>query len=260
MHDDDGEVRLTRADAVATLTFSRPAARNAMTWKMYEELQAACRALREDRTCRVVVLRGEGGEAFVAGTDIAQFAGFASGDDGLAYEERMEGVLADLESLPQPTVAVVEGSAAGSGLLMASICDLRIATPSARFGMPVARTLGNCLSMRNYARLVSVLGASRVANVVMTAGFIDAAGALAAGFVMAVHEPEELDAAVDELCARLTGHAPLTMWASKEALRRLRFAALPDGDDLVHEVFGSADFREGVRAFVARRPAGWEWR
>jgi len=258
--DEQGEVRVVRDGAVVTLTFTRPHARNAMTWKMYEDLQAACRALRDDRTCRVVVLRGAGGEAFVAGTDIAQFSGFASGEDGLAYEERMEQVLSDLESLPQPTVAVVEGFAAGSGLLMSAICDLRIATSSARFGMPVARTLGNCLSMRNYARLVSVLGASRVASVVMMASFIDADAALAAGFVMAVHEPAELDDAVAQVCGRLVLHAPLTMWATKEALRRLRFAELPDGDDLVHEVFGSADFREGVQAFVGKRPAGWEGR
>lgn len=255
-----GEVRLARDGAVATIVFGRPEARNAMTWTMYEQLQDACRTLRDDRTCRVVVLRGEGGEAFVAGTDIAQFAGFAGGGDGLAYEVRMEEVLADLESLPQPTVAVVEGFAAGSGLLMSAICDLRIATPGARFGMPVARTLGNCLSMRNYARLVSVLGASRVAAVVMTASFIDADEALAAGFVTAVHPPEELDAAVAELTARIVQHAPLTMWATKEALRRLRSASLPDGDDLVHEVFGSEDFREGVAAFTAKRPARWQWR
>jgi enoyl-CoA hydratase/carnithine racemase len=258
--EDQGTVRFEREGAVATLTFARPHARNAMTWTMYEELQEACRALRDDRTCRVVVLRGEGGEAFVAGTDIAQFSGFASGDDGLAYEDRMEAVFADLEALPQPTIAVVEGFAVGSGLLMASICDLRVATPSARFGMPVARTLGNCLSMRNYARLVSVLGASRVASVVMTATFIDAESAHAAGFVTAVHGPEELDEAVRELTGRLEQHAPFTMWTTKEALRRLRFASLPDGDDLVRDAFGSADFREGVRAFVAKRPARWEWR
>jgi enoyl-CoA hydratase len=260
MADDQGEVRHARDGAVATLTFARPHARNAMTWTMYEQLQAACRALREDRSCRVVVLRGEGGEAFVAGTDIAQFSDFDGGDDGLAYEERMESVFADLESLPQPTVAVVEGFAAGSGLLMSAICDLRIATPSASFGMPVARTLGNCLSMRNYVRLVSVLGASRVASVVMTASFISAHDALAAGFVTAVHEPAELDDAVTALCQRLVQHAPLTMWSTKEALRRLRFAGLPDGDDLVHTVFGSRDFREGVQAFVGKRPARWEWR
>jgi enoyl-CoA hydratase/carnithine racemase len=258
--DGQGTVRFERDGAVATLTFARPHARNAMTWTMYDELQAACRELREDRTCRVVVLRGEGGEAFVAGTDIAQFSGFSSGEDGIAYEERMEAVFADLESLPQPTVAVVEGFAVGSGLLMASICDLRIATPSARFGMPVARTLGNCLSMRNYARLVSVLGASRVASVVMTASFIDAEAAHAAGFVTAVHQPEQLDAAIRELSGRLEQHAPFTMWMTKEALRRIRFAALPDGDDLVRAAFGSADFHEGVSAFVSKRSARWEWR
>jgi len=256
----DGEVRLARDGAIATITFSRPSARNAMTWKMYAELQEACRTLKEDRSCRVVVLRGEGGEAFAAGTDIAQFAGFESGDDGLAYEERMEEIFAALEALPQPTVAVVEGPATGSGLLMSAICDIRIATPSARFGMPVARTLGNCLSIRNYSRLVSVLGASRVASIVMTAGFIDSQSALSAGFVTAVHEPGELDAAVKDLCARLEGHAPLTMWATKESLRRLRSASSPDGDDLVAEVFGSADFREGVQAFITKRPARWEWR
>ena len=256
----NGEVRLVRDGAVATIVFARPEARNAMTWPMYEQLQAACRELRDDRSCRVVVLRGEGGEAFVAGTDIAQFSGFAGGDDGLAYEARMEEVFADLESLPQPTVAVVEGFAAGSGLLMSAICDLRIATPSARFGMPVARTLGNCLSMQNYARLVSVLGASRVASVVMTASFIDAADALDAGFVSAVHAPEELDEALAALTERMVQHAPLTMWATKEALRRLRSASLPDGDDLVHRVFGSEDFKEGVAAFTAKRPARWEWR
>ena len=255
-----GEVRLVRDGAVATIVFARPEARNAMTWPMYEQLQQACRELRDDRSCRVVVLRGEGGEAFVAGTDIAQFSGFTGGDDGLAYEARMEEVFADLESLPQPTIAVVEGFAAGSGLLMSAICDLRIATPRARFGMPVARTLGNCLSMQNYARLVSVLGASRVASVVMTASFIDAADALDAGFVTAVHDPEELDAAVEALTERIIQHAPLTMWATKEALRRLRASSLPDGDDLVHRVFGSQDFKEGVAAFTAKRPARWEWR
>jgi enoyl-CoA hydratase len=260
MPDDRGEVRVTRDGAIVTLTFTRPHARNAMTWTMYEQLQGACRSLRDDRTCRVVVLRGAGGEAFVAGTDITQFSSFSSGDDGLAYEERMEEILTDLEALPQPTVAVVEGFAVGSGLLMSALCDLRVATPAARFGMPVARTLGNCLSMRNYARLVSVLGASRVASVVMTASFIAAEDALAAGFVTSVHEPADLDAAVVALCERLQQHAPLTMWSTKEALRRLRFAGLPDGDDLVHEVFGSSDFREGVQAFVGKRPARWEWR
>lgn len=260
MTDDRGEVRCERDGAVATLTFRRPHVRNAMTWKMYEELQAACHSLREDRSCRVVVLRGAGGEAFVAGTDIAEFAGFTSGDDGLAYEQRMEEIFAGLESLPQVTVAVIEGFATGGGLLIAAVCDLRIATPSARFGMPIARTLGNCLAMRNYARLVSVLGASRVAGMVMTADLLDAETALAAGLVTSVHAPEALDDAVSELCGRLVGHAPITIRATKEALRRLRFSAVPDGDDLVHEAFGSADFREGVRAFLEKRPAAWEAR
>jgi len=99
-----------------------------------------------------------------------------------------------------------------------------------------------------------------VASVMMTATFLTAEAALDAGFVTSLHEPEAIDGALRDLCVRLEQHAPLTMWATKEALRRLRFSALPDGDDLVHRVFGSADFREGVQAFVAKRPARWEWR
>jgi enoyl-CoA hydratase/carnithine racemase len=253
----DGETRLERDGVVARVTFDRPAARNAMTWRMYEQLGAICAELKADRNIRVVVFRGAGGQAFVAGTDIAQFQAFRTSDDGIAYEDRMEQVLGAIEALPMPTLAVIEGFAVGGGLAIASCCDLRVATPGSRLGVPIARTLGNCLSMANYARLVAGLGAARAKRVLLLAETITAEEALAAGFLTAAIEPADLDRRVDELCARLASHAPITMRVSKEAIRRLLHARLPDGDDLVRVCYASDDFRIGVRAFVEKTTPEW---
>src|SRR5262245_2904918 len=256
----DGDVHLSRAGPVATVVFDRPEARNAMTWRMYARLGEICAALRADPEVRVVVFRGAGGKAFVAGTDIAQFLEFTSGEDGIAYEERMEGYLGALEALPMPTLAVVEGFAIGGGLAIAACCDLRVATPGSRFGVPIARTLGNCLSVANTARLVAALGTSRAKRVLLLAEMITAEEALTGGFLTAVVAPDELDRRVAELCDRLAHHAPVTMRVSKEAIRRLMQAGLLDDSDLVRETYGSEDFRRGVRAFVEKREVEWTGR
>jgi enoyl-CoA hydratase/carnithine racemase len=253
----DGEVRLTRDGSVATLLFDRPQARNAMTWAMYEGLAAACTELRGDATVRAVVLRGAGGKAFVAGTDIAQFTKFTSPEDGVAYEEKMESYLGALEALPMPTLCVVEGWAIGGGLAIAACCDLRIATPGSKFGVPIARTLGNCLSVANYARIVAAVGYARAKRMLLLAENIAAGDALAAGFLTEIVEPDALDRRIGEICARLQGNAPVTMRVTKEALRRLSQAGLPDGDDLVRACYGSEDFHAGVKAFVEKRAPQW---
>lgn len=253
----DGEVRTARAGDVVTVTFDRPAARNAMTWQMYERLGEICAELQKDRSVRAVVFRGAGGKAFIAGTDIAQFLKFTSGEDGVAYEEKMEGYLAALEALPMPTLAVIEGFAIGGGLAIAACCDLRIATPGSRFGVPIARTLGNCLSVANHARLVAALGASRAKKVLLLAENLTAEEALAGGFLLDIVQPEDVEKKVTELCDRLLGHAPITMRVTKESIRRLMHAGLPNGDDLVRETYGSEDFRAGVKAFVEKKPPQW---
>src|SRR5499426_1197451 len=253
----DGEVRYARDGEIATVIFDRPAARNAMTWRMYEQLGEACARIRGEDGLRVAVFRGAGGKAFIAGTDIAQFRAFRGGDDGIAYEEKMEGILGGIEALPVPTLAVIEGFAIGGGLAIAAACDLRIATPGSRFGVPIARTLGNCLSMTNYARLVAALGASRAKRVLLLAENLAAEEALAGGFLSEIVEPADLDRRVAELTERLAQHAPITMRVSKEAIRRLVLAAVPDGDDLVRACYGSADFQIGVKAFVDKRTPQW---
>jgi enoyl-CoA hydratase/carnithine racemase len=235
-----------RRGPAAWITFNRPDAHNAMTFEMYEELFACCTRADEDEEVRALVLRGAGGRAFVAGTDIRQFLEFASGEDGLAYEATIDRIVGRLERVRAPTIALVDGFAMGSGLALSAACDLRICSPAAVFGLPVARTVGNCLSMENYARLAALLGEARVKDIVFTARRVEAEEALAIGFATEV--VEDATARVGELVELLAGHAPLTLWATKEALRRLR--PVPDGDDLVREVYGSDEFRARVRAFL----------
>jgi enoyl-CoA hydratase/carnithine racemase len=253
----DGEVRYSREGHVATVVFDRPAARNAMTWRMYEQLGEACAQIQKENGLRVAVLRGAGGKAFIAGTDIAQFQAFRTGEDGIAYEEKMEAIIGAVETLPVPTLAVIEGFAIGGGLAIAAACDLRIATPGSRFGGPIARTLGNCLSIANYARLVVALGAPRAKRMLLLAENLAAEEALASGFIGEIVAAADLDARVAELTDRLAHHAPITMRVTKEAIRRLLHAGLPNGDDLVRACYGSDDFRIGVDAFVGKREPQW---
>ena len=256
----DGEVRYVRDGNVATIIFDRPAARNAMTWQMYEQLADACARMQREDGLRVAVFRGAGGKAFIAGTDIAQFQAFRGGEDGIAYEEKMGTHLAAIEALPVPTLAVIEGFAIGGGLAIAACCDLRIATPGSRFGVPIARTLGNCLSMENYARLVAGFGASRAKRMLLLAENLVAEEALASGFLSEIVAAAELDRRVSELTERLTHHAPITMRVSKEAIRRLMLAGVLESDDLSRACYGSEDFRIGMKAFVDKREPVWTGR
>ncbi|MCV2490227.1 enoyl-CoA hydratase/isomerase family protein [Geodermatophilus sp. YIM 151500] len=254
------DLAVTQDGAVLTVVFDRPEQRNAMTFAMYEGLFEACEQADADDSVRVLVLRGAGGRAFVAGTDIAQFQGFTSGDDGITYEARIQRVVDRLEDVTVPTVAAVEGACVGGGLAIAAACHLRIATRASRFGVPIARTLGNCLSMNTYSLLVHHLGPARTLDMLLRARLLTAEDAHGAGFVSEVVDDGGLDEALGALVDVLLSHAPLSMKAAGQAVARLRRAALPDGDDLVREVFGSEDFRAGVRAFVAREKVSWTGR
>lgn len=254
---EQGRVRLEREGTFARIVFDRPRVHNAVTPSMYGELESALDRLGGADEVRVVVFRGAGGH-FVAGTDISRFTDFESGEDGLSYEARLDRVLDRLERLRMPTLAVVEGWAAGGGMALAAACDLRICTAGARFAMPIARTVGNCLSMDNYTRLAWHLGPSRTKALLFLADHLSAEEAREAGFVLEVVEPDRLDERVAELCRQLASHAPLTMWATKEALLRIRKAVEGEGDDLIRRVYGSRDFQEGVQAFLEKRDAEWE--
>jgi enoyl-CoA hydratase/carnithine racemase len=252
------EVLVAREGAIVTLTFNRPEARNAMTWGMYQRLYEVCEQVDADDSIRVLVLKGAGGKAFVAGTDISQFTEFKGAEDGIKYEEGVDRRSGRVARVKKPVIAQIEGVAVGGGLAISAGADIRIATPEARFGMPTARTLGNCLSMKSYAMFLDLFGASRLKEIVFTARLIGAEEALAAGYVHQIVPAADIEKHVRELAAKVAAHAPLTLWATKESLRRLQEArALPDGDDIVRKVYGSDDFKEGVRAFVEKRAPRW---
>ena len=254
----DGTVHLKIEGGVASVTFDRPQARNAMTWAMYERLGQMCGELQANAAVRVVTFRGAGGEAFVAGTDIEQFTTFGSGEDGVAYEQQIDQCIQKLEMLPMPTVAVIEGWAIGGGLAIATACDFRLATPASRFGVPIARTLGNCLSVANLARLSAVFGLPRVKRMLMLAETLAADEALDCGFLLQLSAPGEIDAALAQLCERLAALAPVTQSVAKEGLRRLVSQNLPADEDLIRRCYGSDDFQEGVQAFVGKRRPVWK--
>lgn len=235
---------------VAWVTFSRPEAHNAMTWDMYDRLVEACERIDEDPSVRVAVFSGAGGKAFVAGTDIRQFTEFETAQDGLEYERRIDAVLDRLEAVRKPTVALIEGFAMGSGFAIAASCDLRVVTADAKFGMPIARTVGNCLSMGNYARLATAVGSARLKDVIFRARTIYAQEALDIGFVSAIVDRDALDDFVGDLCAKLADHSATTLWVTKEALRRARY--VPEGDELILEAYGSEQFRSNVQRFLNR--------
>ena len=243
-------------DGIAYVTFNRPEARNAMSWAMYDGLARACEQIVADETVRVALLRGAGG-SFVAGTDIQQFTAFKGGDDGIAYEKRIEAAISQIEMVGKPLVAVIEGFATGGGLVIAASCDFRLATPNAKFGVPIARTLGNCISVGNVARLMAHFGTGRAKRMLMLAEMVDAEEARACGFVESIHPANEIGAKAEAMCKRLIGHAPITMRAAKEAMRRVTMANLPDGSDLIRACYGSADFKEGMSAFLAKRKPEW---
>ncbi len=247
--------------ALAWLIFARPEARNAMTWAMYDGLQRACEWVSTQPAVRVFVLSGAGDRAFVAGTDISQFQTFAGAGDVLAYERRIESVLDALERVRCPTLALIRGYAVGAGAAIALACDLRLCAADAKLGFPIARTLGNCLSLANYRRLVSLLGPARTKELLFTARLMEAGELQQVGLAVEVVPPAKLEARGRELATTIASHAPLTLQVTKEAVRRLAGPGEAAGgeraDDLVLQCYLSEDFAEGVRAFLEKRPPCW---
>ncbi|MCC6176822.1 MAG: enoyl-CoA hydratase/isomerase family protein [Chloroflexi bacterium] len=256
--DPNDEVLIRRDGSILTLTFNRPQARNAMTWNMYERLYQTCEEVDADDSIRVLVLRGAGGKAFVAGTDISQFTAFKTKEDGLNYERSGESRGGRLEQVKKPVIAMIQGYAVGGGFAMTAVSDIRIATPDAKFGVPIARTLGNCLSMESYSRLVDLLGPSRTKAMIMMARLVPADEMKEAGFVHEIVEPDQIEARTYEIAEQIASYAPITLYVTKESIRRIsEQRRVRGGEDLIEMTYGSADFAEGVRAFLEKRKPNW---
>jgi enoyl-CoA hydratase/carnithine racemase len=255
------DLRYERRGAVAVVTFNRPDARNAMTWDMYQALYDACENVDQDDRVRVLVLRGAGDKAFVAGTDISQFREFTTPQHALDYEAKQNRNVGRVEDVKKPTIAMIRGYAVGGGANIALACDLRIAATDAKLGVPIARTLGNTLSIATVARMLSYLGPARTKELLFTARLIDAGEGKAAGVFNEVVEPDRLEARTMELAEQIAANAPLTIRSVKESVRRLvERGRVAEADDLVLMAYMSEDFKEGVEAFLAKRPPVWRGR
>ena len=247
-------------DGIGRITFNRPQARNAMLFSMYERLAEICTALDTDKSVKALILTGAGDKAFASGTDISQFRAFKTPQDALDYEARIDRVLGTLEKCRVPTIAAIAGACTGGGAGIAASCDLRIATRNSRLGFPIARTLGNCLSMSNISRLTALVGAARAKELIFTARLVEGPEALAAGLVHEiVDDHPALMKRADELARTVASHAPLTLRATKEALRRLQPRLTREqGEDLILMCYTSQDFREGMDAFLNKRSPQWK--
>ncbi|MGF1649299.1 MAG: enoyl-CoA hydratase [Hyphomicrobiaceae bacterium] len=246
-------------DGVGVVTLNRPHARNALTHEMYAELARICTEMPTDGSVHALVVTGAGDKAFAAGTDISLFLDFTTPEQGLVYEEAARRQFEDYDSCPVPVIAAISGACTGGGAAIAACCDIRIATRSMKFGFPISRTLGNCLSADTLHRLVSLIGEARTKDLIITSRLIEADEALRIGLVNEVVEDHAalMDRAMG-LARQLKDHAPLTMRATKVLLKRLRDAApRVDDSDWIGKVYSSADFKEGREAFLAKRKPAW---
>jgi len=258
----DQEILYEVRDRIGFVTFNRPQARNALTFSMYDRLAEICSQAPDDGSLAAIVITGAGDRAFAAGTDISLFRDFSSPERGIAYEKHADEIMTAIESCAVPTIAAIAGACTGGGAGIAACCDIRIATRDLKFGFPIARTLGNCLSAATLDRLIRLLGEGRVKDLIFTARLMGAEEAYAAGLVAELLDDHAaLMKRAEDLARQIAGHAPLTLRATKELLRRLRrHGAGVDDTDVVAKVYTSADFREGLEAFLAKRPPQWTGR
>ncbi len=256
------ELLYEQQDGIGLITFNRPRTRNALTFGMYQGLAKICAKAAEDESLKALILTGAGQRAFAAGTNIAQFRDFKSADDALTYEAQIHAVLESVETCPVPTIAAITGACTGGGAAIAAACDIRIASRDLKYGFPIARTLGNCLSIRSLSRIVALIGAGRTREIIFTARLIAAEEALAIALISEIlEEPAAVVPRARVLAKTMAGHAPLTMRTTKEALRRLRQHQTGGEDaDLIALCYTSEDFREGLEAFLAKRTPVWKGR
>jgi enoyl-CoA hydratase len=252
------DIIIERKEGIAEVKFNRPEVRNALTFEMYEVVYNLCVEANETEEIRAIVFAGVDSSAFASGTDIGLLQGIKDGKGGTEYEERIERVVGMVERCRVPTIAAIAGACTGGGAALATACDLRIGAKNMRFGYPMAKTLGNCLSLPNSARLIFLIGPGRFKELLLTARLMGAEEAYATGLVSEVVEPLDVLARAHELAVRIAENAPLTIWAAKEAVRRLHeHLQSTDFNDVIEKSYQSDDFRLGVESFIKKQMPNW---
>jgi enoyl-CoA hydratase len=243
-----------RRERVAIITINRPDKRNALNIKTREEGAAALEELRADDSVRVVVITGAGDKAFIAGADIAEFAGRTA----VTQRDVMTGrsLFTAIDSFPKPVIAMINGYCLGGGCELAMACDLRIASERASFGQPEIN-LGIIPGGGGTQRLTHLVGEGKAMELILTGEIINAQAAHAIGLVNTVVPHEELEAKTMEIAGRIAEKSPIALRLAKEAVKTAARSSLDEGlrreIDLFALCFSSADKDEGVKAFLEKR-------
>ncbi len=251
-------ILVDRSNHVATITFNRPDQRNAISYEMWQSLGDILTDLDADTAIRCVVFRGAGDQAFSAGADIKDFDKHRYDSTSAArYAKAFESALDRVEKLRCPTIAAIQGFCVGGGLELAAATDIRIATKSSRFGVPVNR-LGLTAGWDELRRMIAVAGVPAVKYLLLTGAIIDINEAIRFGLVTSAVEDDEFEPTIKKLTSQIASGAPLSARDHKIMIQRL--SVEPNTETLSEEdfnlqfrVFDSADFREGVEAFKAKR-------
>ena len=248
-------------DGVALLTINRPDKLNALNQQVRDDLLEALEAIENDDSLRVVVITGAGEKSFIAGADISEFEGRSPFDQRHAM--RFPRIFDVMASFPKPVIAMVNGFCLGGGCELAMSCDLRIASEKARFGQPEIK-LGLIPGGGGTQRMPRLIGLGHAMRLMLTGDMIGADEALQIGLVEQVVPHEDLKARTLELAGRIAQMSPLTLRVAKEAVRASERMPIEEGilyeRDLFCLCFSTEDKKEGVQAFLQKRPAQWQGR
>jgi len=250
-----------REGRVAILTINRPDKLNALNEQVRTDLLAALAEIEHDAGVGVVVLTGAGEKSFIAGADIGEFAGRSPFDQREAMKSPR--IFDVMSSFPKPVIAMINGFCLGGGCELSASCDLRIASDKARFGQPEIN-LGLIPGGGGTQRLPRLIGLGQTLRLVLTGDMIGAAEAKEIGLVEMVVPHEELRAKTLELAGKMASKSPLTLRVAKEAVRASWKLPIEDGisyeRDLFCLCFSTEDKKEGVEAFLEKRPPQWKGR
>ncbi len=255
-------VELAREEGLALLTVNRPKSLNALNRATIAELSHAVDEVAADRSIRALILTGAGEKAFVAGADIAEMANLTS-PEALEFSRAGHRLMDKLEALPIPSLAAVNGFALGGGCELALACDLIVASDKARFGQPEV-SLGVIPGFGGTGRLTRAVGIQRARELIYTGDVIDAPSALALGLVVAVVPPDQVLSRCREIARRIAQKGPLGVAQAKRVLRAGADLPLDAANALEIQafaaLFGSSDQKEGMKAFIEKRPPNFEGR